>query len=91
MMEGATMNSYITEGQIMKLSEGAEVRPKIQDEEYEPLMESFCNGHEEWLLKFDVDERGIGRILLPPGLAVFLQSDRICVMPMGGGLFVKSV
>ena len=32
-MEGAIMNSYIIEGQMMKLSEGAEVRPKIQDED----------------------------------------------------------
>lgn len=49
------------------------------------------NGRDEWLVNFDVNERGIGRILLPPGLAVFLQSDRLCIMPMGGGLFIKSV
>jgi hypothetical protein len=49
------------------------------------------NGRDEWLLNFDVNERGVGRILLPPGLAIFLQSDRVCIMPMGGGLFIKSV
>lgn len=49
------------------------------------------NGRDEWLVNFDVNERGIGRILLPPGLTVFLQSDRVCIMPMGGGLFIKSV
>jgi hypothetical protein len=46
---------------------------------------------DEWQLKFEVNENGVGRILLPPGLTIFLQSDRVCVMPMGGGLFIKSV
>lgn len=46
---------------------------------------------DEWLIKFEVNEKGIGRILLPPGLTIFLQSDRVCVMPMGGGLFIKSL
>jgi hypothetical protein len=49
------------------------------------------NGRDEWLLNFELNERGVGRILLPPGLAIFLQSDRVCIMPMGGGLFIKSV
>jgi hypothetical protein len=46
---------------------------------------------DEWLLKFEVNEKGVGRILLPPSLTIFLQSDRVCIMPMGGGLFIKSV
>jgi hypothetical protein len=49
------------------------------------------NGQDEWLLNFDVNEIGVGWILLPPGLAIFLQSDRVSIMPMGGGLFIKSV
>lgn len=86
------MNSYTTTSQIMELSERAEVQPEIQDDEFKTLLEdSFSNGHEEWLLKFDMNEKGVGRILLPPSLSVFLQSDHISVMPMGGGLFVKSV
>lgn len=50
-----------------------------------------CNERDEWLLKFELNEDGVGRILLPPGLTIFLQSDRVCVMPMGGGLFIKSL
>lgn len=49
------------------------------------------NERDEWLLKFELNEDGVGRILLPPGLTIFLQSDRVCVMPMGGGLFIKSL
>lgn len=48
-------------------------------------------GRDEWLLKFEVNENGIGQILLPPDLTILLQSDRVCVMPMGGGLFIKSL
>jgi hypothetical protein len=91
-LEGAIMNLYTTKSQVMELSERAEVQPETQDDEFRTLLEeSLSNGQEEWLLKFDLNERGVGRILLPPSLSVFLQSDRICVMPMGGGLFVKSV
>ena len=47
--------------------------------------------HDEWVLKFEMNEQGVGQILLPPGLTIFLQSERVCVMPMGGGIFIKSV
>ncbi len=65
----------------------------------EILRDEFAGEHgefqeydqDEWLLKYEVNERGIGSILLPPSLAIFLQSDRISIIPMGGGLFVKSI
>lgn len=59
--------------------------------EYDMEDSSDYREGEEWLLKFEVNEKGVGRILLPPGLSIFLQSDRICIVPMGGGLFVRSV
>jgi hypothetical protein len=46
---------------------------------------------DEWLLKFEVNEKGVGQILIPPSLTIFLQSDRVCIMSTGGGLFIKSV
>lgn len=47
--------------------------------------------HDEWLLKFEVNDMGIGRILLPPVLSTLLQSDRISIVPSAGGLFIRSV
>jgi len=70
---------------------------QIQNEGLEDELTSDseeCHGYyerDEWLLKFEVNEKGVGRILLPPSLTIFLQSDRVCIMPMGGGLFIKSV
>ncbi len=43
------------------------------------------------LLKFEVNEKGVGRILLPPSLSALLQSDRISISPFAGGLFIRSV
>lgn len=72
-------------------------QPRVQTESAEDELTSdlgessvYCE-YDEWRLKFDVNEKGVGRILLPPGLTIFLQSDRVCIMPMGGGLFIKSV
>ena len=44
-----------------------------------------------YTLRYDINERGIGRILLPPSLSTLLQSDRICISPAAGGLFIKSL
>jgi hypothetical protein len=49
------------------------------------------NAREEWLLNFEVNERGIGHILLPPTLSALLQSNRICIVPSAGGLYIRSV
>ncbi len=46
---------------------------------------------DEWLLKYDVNEKGVGRILLPPSLSILLQSDRVSITPSAGGLFIRSV
>jgi hypothetical protein len=49
------------------------------------------NRHDEWLLRFEVNDMGIGRILLPPTLSTLLQSDKISIVPSAGGLFIRSV
>ncbi len=48
-------------------------------------------GPSDMLLKFEVNEKGVGRILLPPSLSALLQSDRISISPFAGGLFIRSV
>jgi hypothetical protein len=43
------------------------------------------------MLKYEVDERGIGQLLIPPSLSLLLQSDRVSISPAAGGLFIRSV
>jgi hypothetical protein len=43
------------------------------------------------MLKYEVDERGIGQLLIPPSLSSLLQSDRVSISPAAGGLFIRSV
>ncbi len=42
-------------------------------------------------LRYEVDERGIGQLLIPPSLSLLLQSDRVSISPSAGGLFIRSV
>lgn len=44
-----------------------------------------------FMMKYNVDDKGIGHIYLPPSLSMILQSDRICVSPSSGGLFIQSI
>lgn len=57
-------------------------------------VDSF-NGEESrndlWMLRYDINEKGIGKILLPPSLSTLLQSDRVSISPAAGGLFIRSV
>ena len=43
------------------------------------------------MLKYEVNERGIGQLLIPPSLSLLLQSDRVSISPTAGGLFIRSV
>ena len=43
------------------------------------------------VLKYEVDERGIRQLLIPPSLSLLLQSDRVSISPAAGGLFIRSV
>jgi hypothetical protein len=42
-------------------------------------------------LKYEINERGVGKILLPPSLSTLLQSDRVSISPSAGGLFIRSI
>jgi hypothetical protein len=44
-----------------------------------------------WMLKYGINEKGIGKILLPPSLSILLQSDQVSIMPSAGGLFIRSI
>ena len=46
---------------------------------------------DEWLLKYEVNDKGVGRILLPPSLSILLQSDRVFITPSAGGIFIRSI
>jgi len=46
---------------------------------------------DKFLLRYEINEKGIGRLLLPPSLSLLLQSDRVAVSPSAGGLFIRSV
>ena len=49
-------------------------------------------GHNElYTLRYDINDRGIGKILLPPSLSTLLQSDRVAISPAAGGLFIRSL
>jgi hypothetical protein len=47
--------------------------------------------NDSWMLRYDINEKGIGKILLPPSLSTLLQSDRVFISPAAGGLFIRSV
>jgi len=46
---------------------------------------------DEWLVRYEVNDKGVGHILLPPSLSVLLQSDRVSITPSAGGIFIRSV
>jgi hypothetical protein len=46
---------------------------------------------DEWLVRYEVNDNGVGHILLPPSLSVLLQSDRVSITPSAGGIFIRSV
>ena len=51
----------------------------------------FMDTRDILTLKYEVDEKGIGQLLLPPSLSLLLQSDRVSISPSAGGLFIRSV
>jgi hypothetical protein len=48
-----------------------------------------CN--ELYTLRYDINERGVGKLLLPPSLSTLLQSDRVAISPAARGLFIRSL
>jgi hypothetical protein len=60
--------------------------PQSQETDY-----SYSAPMDTWMLKYDVNENGVGHILLPPSLSILLQSDRISIEPFAGGLLIRSM
>lgn len=49
------------------------------------------NPRDIFTLKYEVNDKGIGQLLLPPSLSLLLQSDRVSISPSAGGLFIRSI
>ena len=64
-----------------------------QNQEMEALEHAggqlFSRAWDIWLLKYEVDDIGIGPIILPPSLSMLLQSDRVYIAPFAGGLLIR--
>ena len=57
-----------------------------------PMVRSESAGFkDEWLVRYEVNDKGVGHILLPPSLSILLQSDRVSITPSAGGIFIRSV
>lgn len=50
-----------------------------------------CGPRDIFTLKYEVNDKGIGQLLLPPSLSLLLQSDRVSISPSAGGLFIRSI
>jgi hypothetical protein len=66
-------------------------RAKAPKHEISAAEELYDDTSGAFLLKYNISDEGIGHISLPPSLSMVLQSDRICISPSGGGLFIRSV
>ena len=63
---------------------------KAKKSELQVRADGASNG-DLYTLRYDINEKGIGKILLPPSLSTLLQSDRVLISPAAGGLFIKSI
>jgi hypothetical protein len=73
-----------------KTCENLDLYTKSLDQDNRSLEEAVVdNGL--WMLKYDINENGIGKILLPPSLSTLLQSERVSISPSAGGLFIRSI
>lgn len=61
----------------------------VRPDQYDATNEIISNYL--YTLSYNINEKGIGQILLPPSLSTLLQSDRVCIYPSAGGLFIKSL
>jgi hypothetical protein len=82
------MNSEANKG--TDLSKDFYLNNKHSDKNRSSLEDTVVH-NDLWMLKYDINERGIGKILLPPSLSTLLQSDRVSISPSAGGLFIRSI
>lgn len=67
-----------------KCAKSPELEMEASEEVYDSISGTF-------LLKYQINDEGIGHICLPPGLSMLLQSGQIYIMPSAGGLFFRSI
>lgn len=77
------MKNSTAKGQA-KSAKAPEQETSAAEELYDDISGAF-------LLKYKINDKGIGQISLPPSLSMVLQSDRICISPTSGGLFIRSI
>jgi len=66
----------------------SQIDTKVSGEE----QEYFDYGPRDiFTLKYEVNDKGVGQLLLPPSLSLLLQSDRVSISPSAGGLFIRSI
>ena len=66
-------------------------RKTREDKKIKAMTNMLYNpSRDEWMLSFQVDNEGIGNILLPPDLSSLLQSETVTVSPLSGGIFIRS-
>ena len=73
-----------------KLAKNLDINAKSLEQDSRYLEDAIVH-NDLWMLKYDINENGIGKILLPPSLSILLQSDRVSISPSSGGLFIRSI
>jgi hypothetical protein len=87
MADKTSNNKYVTENEsILSTASNIEsLRPELYDAADQSIDSDL------YTLRYNINEKGIGQLLLPPSLSILLQSDRVCVSPTAGGIFIKSI
>jgi hypothetical protein len=87
MADKTSNNKYVTENEsILSTASNIEsLRPELYDAADQSIDSDL------YTLRYNINEKGIGQLLLPPSLSILLQSDRVCVSPIAGGIFIKSI
>jgi len=86
MSSEALGNKLVSDKAVLNTSSNIEsLRPDLYDTA-DAIIDSDL-----YTLRYDINEKGIGHLLLPPSLSTLLQSDRVSVIPVAGGIFIKSL
>lgn len=86
MADEALGKSLVRDKEVLNTSSNIQsLRPDLYDAADE-IIDSDLH-----TLRYDINEKGIGHLLLPPSLSTLLQSDRVSVIPVAGGIFIKSI
>jgi hypothetical protein len=87
-VEDGAMNARINEKSMLAQNSVLNTKSSNHDSSAE---QDEGDRNDMWMLRYDINEKGIGKILLPPSLSMLLQSDRVSISPAAGGLFIRSI